>query len=244
MKMINLIRGFLISLAGLMILSLHGCAPLGSIAVHEFGTGFYELKTVNEESAKVYAEINDDSLVVYSIKAEAPGVPDPESGRAANLSAIEPGDFLFNSRFIKNSVEFDISTILTKMRPPVSGVPLQLNANLNALAYVGARKDYYAVKSHTTALNRKSSFIRQFGFDVGLFAGIGITPVNPTVTNDKTSLEYDGIVFQKGIGAFLTFDYMSVGITLGFDSLLGNDSGIWIYNNKPYIGLALGIANF
>lgn len=223
---------------------MQGCAPIGSIAKHEFETGFYELKTGNDGSAKVYAEVNDDSLAVYKIKTGVTRMPDPASGQVVKLGNIDTSNFLFNSRFIKNSIEIDISTILTKMRPPASGVPVQMNANLNALVYLGARKDYYAIKSHTTVMNKRTSFIKQYGYDVGVFAGIGITPINPTVTNDKTSLEYDGIVFQKGIAAFLTFDYISVGITLGFDSLIGNDSGIWIYNNRPYIGLAFGIANF
>jgi hypothetical protein len=243
-KRLRQLRGFLLSLAGLVILSIQGCAPIGSIAVHEFGTGFYDLKTGNGESSKVYAEVNEDSLVVYKIKTGVPKVPDPASGQGITINKVDTGNFFFNSTFVKSSIEFDISTILTKMRPPASGVPVQMNANLNALAYIGTRKDYYTLKSHTTVMNRSTSYIKQYGFDVGIFAGIGITPINPTVTNDKTSLEYDGIVFQKGIAAFLTVDYISIGIAVGFDSLIGNDSELWIYHNKPYIGLALGIANF
>jgi len=35
-----------------------------------------------------------------------------------------------------------------------------------------------------------------------------------------------------------------MGITLGFDNLVSSDSRSWIYNNRPYFGLALGLANF
>jgi hypothetical protein len=126
----------------------------------------------------------------------------------------------------------------------MSGVPVQLNANLNALLYMGARKDFYIVRTSKSVLNRNSSKIKHLGYDFGIFGGIGITPVNPTVTNNNTDLEYDGMVFQKGVGAFITIDNISVGLTLGFDNLLNSDSKIWIYNNKPYIGIAIGIANF
>jgi len=61
---------------------------------------------------------------------------------------------------------------------------------------------------------------------------------------NKTFQEYDGIVFQKGVSVFATYENMSVGIALGFDNLMDHNKGIWIYNNKPWIGIVIGIANF
>jgi len=232
------------SLAALLIIILSSCAPMGSIAIHEFGSGYYNLKSEKAGSIKVYADVYEDSLVIYKMKPGSSKDPDPESGSGTRISTINPDSYLFSSRFIKKSMELDLSTIVTKLRPASSGVPVQLNANLNALVYMGARKDYYIIKSHKLPLNKDYSSVRQIGYDFGIFAGIGITPINPTVTNSKTELEYDGIVFQKGIGAFVTINYLSVGITLGFDNLMSNDSKIWIYNNRPYFGIALGIANF
>ena len=160
------------------------------------------------------------------------------------IGSINPDDELYGGRFIRNSIEVDLSTIPVKLRPSFSGVPVQMNSNLNAMLYMGARKDYFVIKSIASPVNRNYSSVRQIGFDLGVFAGIGITPVNPSVTNGLASVEYDGIVFQKGIGAFITVNYISVGITLGFDNLMSSDSKNWIYNNRPYIGLALGLANF
>jgi hypothetical protein len=233
-----------ISLAAIMIVTLSSCAPVGSIARHDFGSGYYNLKSEKGSSVKVYADVYEDSLVIYKMKPGSSETPDTESGQGTRISTINPESYLFKSSFNKNSIEFDLSTMLTKLRPASSGVPLQMSANLNALVYMGARKDYYVIKSHRSPLNRDNSSVRQLGYDFGIFAGIGITPVNPTVTNDNTSLEYDGIVFQKGIGTFITLNYVSFGITLGFDNLMSGDSKIWIYNNKPYIGFAIGIANF
>lgn len=237
-------KDFFLVLIALMVLSLHGCAPVGSIARHEFTSGYYKLETGQKATSKVYTEVYEDSIVVCRMKEANSKSPDTHSGQGAKISNINSDDYLFGSRFIKNSIEFDLSTIITKMRLSDSDVPVQLNANLNAIIYMGARKDFYIVKTHKSVLNKNSSFIKHLGYDAGIFAGIGITPINPTVTNDNTTLEYDGIVFQKGIGAFITIDNISVGITLGFDNLMGGNSKIWIYNNRPYIGLALGIANF
>jgi hypothetical protein len=141
-------------------------------------------------------------------------------------------------------MDVDLATILTKLRPSTAGIPVQLNSNLNAILYAGVRKDFYIIRTRRSVLNATHSFIRQLGYDAGLFAGVGITPINPTVTDNHTSLEYEGVVFQKDVAAFITIDRMSVGLTIGFDNLMGSDSKYWVYNNKPWIGFAIGIANF
>ncbi len=43
--------------------------------------------------------------------------PDPGSGKGTRLSTINPDSYLYNSKFIKNSIELDLSTMLTKLRP-------------------------------------------------------------------------------------------------------------------------------
>lgn len=233
-----------LSLIVILFVIMSACSPVGSIARHDFSSGYYNLKSEKAGPVKVYADVYEDSLVLYQMKPGVPGDPDPESGKGTKISTIGPDNYLYRSRLIKNSIEFDLSTMPVKLRPAVSGVPVQMNANLNALMYMAARKDYYVIKSNKLPLNREYSSVKQIGYDFGIFAGIGITPVNPTVTNSTVSIEYDGIVFQKGIGAFITVNYISVGITLGLDNLMSSDSKAWIYNNKPYLGLALGIANF
>jgi hypothetical protein len=126
----------------------------------------------------------------------------------------------------------------------MADVPPQLNANANGILYAGYRKDFFKIKSHPAQLHNKNAILRHTGFDFGLFAGIGISPVNSTVTSNFTSQEYDGIVFQKGASVFFTFENMSVGLALGFDNLLDKNKSAWIYNQKPWLGIVLGIANF
>jgi hypothetical protein len=76
---------------------------------------------------------------------------------------------------------------------------------------------------------------------VGLFAGIGITAMNPTVTNNQIDQEYDGIVFQKGVAGFVGMRRITLGLSLGFDNLLDANKHLWAYQQKPWIGLMLGI---
>jgi hypothetical protein len=215
------------------------------IARHDFQSGFYKLKTEDKKNTDVYVNMKEDSITVYKVNQTVNGpVLDINSTTGVNIRKILPGNFYYKSCFMKKTVDADLSTIIMKYRPKRDGVPNQLNANINAALYVGYRKNFYKIITETNPLGEQSSYIRQTAFDAGLFGGIGITPLNPTVTADRITQEYDGIVLQKGVAAFITFDNMSIGLSLGFDNLLDQNKSVWIYNQKPYIGLMIGISNF
>jgi hypothetical protein len=229
----------------LLILTSFSCVSINKISRHDFDTGYFKLKSPEVKPEKIYADLTGDSITVFSVTGEGrQRAPEILSSRGMNINNIRPGSFLNNSVFIKNSLDIDLSTVLIKYRFESSGVPNQLNANLNGALYLGFRKDYYSFRSKLSPLNVYKTQRRHIGFDAGVFAGLGITPVNYTVTNNHTMLEYDGIVFQKGIAGFITIEFMSVGIALGFDNLLDGNSKYWVFNQKPWIGLVLGIANF
>ena len=71
------------------------------------------------------------------------------------------------------------------------------------------------------------------GYDYGIFAGSGVTPVNPFTTNNKTVNDYGGMIFQLGIAGFLESNIASFGLSVGFDHLLNSDREIWVYQNRP-----------
>jgi hypothetical protein len=237
----------IIKLSGLAILlfSTYSCVPFDKIYSHEFNSGYFKLKSYGSKPEKIYLNLTEDSLFVYPvIKNNKSVISDTAGIRADKISSVSPGSDFYQSTFIKTSADVDLSTVIVKYRPAVANVQSQLNSNVNAILYAGFRKDFFRIKSHTSPIRDLNTFIRHTGFDFGFFAGIGITPVNPTVTMNRTTQEYDGIVFQKGISVFGTFENMSIGIALGFDNLLDNNKNIWIYNQKPWIGIVLGIANF
>ncbi len=224
---------------------LAGCAPFDKIYSHEFGSGYFKLKGPGVVKGKVYLVAEDDSLIVFPAAGKGNSLaPDLSAPQWTTIKAISPGGYLYNNTFVKTSADIDLSTVLLKYRLQEGDVPPQLSYNVNGVFYIGFRKDFFRITSHVSAANVRNTFIRHIGFDFGPFAGIGITPVNPTVTMGRTIQEYDGIVFQKGFAIFGTFENMSVGISLGFDNLLDEKRSIWIYNQKPWIGLVLGIANF
>jgi len=83
--------------------------------------------------------------------------------------------------------------------------------------------------------------INHFGFSGGLFLGLGNTALNPSTTDNNISIEYDGLVLQKGIAGIVAVNKLTIGVSLGFDKLLDKNSKTWIYQNKPWFGLMLGL---
>lgn len=65
--------------------------------------------------------------------------------------------------------------------------------------------------------------------------------MSPTTTAHQTDEEYDGVVLQKGIAGVIEVNNFTLGIALGFDNLLSSDRKIWIYENKPYFALSVGL---
>jgi hypothetical protein len=230
---------------GVFLMAAAGCAPFDKIYSHEFCSGYYKLKGPGTIPGKIYLETNGDTLIVYPAAGKGKSLaPDLSSSRRAILSSISPGSYLYNSTFVRTAPDIDLSTVLLKYRPHAGNVSSQLSTNVNGIFYVGFRKDFFRITSHLSPGNVRSTFVRHTGFDFGPFAGIGIAPVNYTVTMNRTMQEYDGIVFQKGFAVFGTFENMSVGVSVGFDNLLDKNKNIWVYNQKPYFGIIIGIANF
>jgi hypothetical protein len=228
-----------------VLLFATACNTVDKIARHDFYTGYYNLRVEDSSSVKVYVDLYEDSLDLYDVNyIGKKKSPDTNSVHSVRISEINPGDYLHNSTFHRNSVDVDLTTALLKYRPPQKDVPRQLSANLNAALYAGLRKDFFKIVSRTSPLNKTNSALRHFGFDAGFFAGIGITPVNYSVTGGNVELEYDGIVFEKGIAVYFGIEFLTFGISLGFDNLLDDNHKYWVYNQKPWVGLMLGIANF
>jgi hypothetical protein len=227
------------------LLLLTSCGSVDKIARHDFYTGYYKFKPEDASVTRVYVEESGDSLNIYNVVFDGrKKSPDTTTRRPVVISTVNSGDYMHNSTFHRNSFDIDLTTAILKYRPSQKDVPRQLNANLNAALYAGLRKDYFKIVTRTNPLKQTSSSLRHFGFDAGFFAGFGITPVNFTVTSGHTELEYVGIVFEKGLAVYFGIDFLTFGISLGFDNLLDENHKYWVYNQKPWIGLMLGIANF
>ena len=147
----------------------------------------------------------------------------------------------FKKVFYKRTFDLDFLTVPFKFRPERMTMPAQLNANVNGNFFIGFRYDQYKIKYKTTFIGSHKRQINHFGYSIGLFNGLGATAMNPWVTNDKISVEYDGVVFMKGVAVLLGIDNLNFGIAVGVDHLMDKNRKHWIYQGCPWIGLTLGL---
>jgi hypothetical protein len=235
----------LILVSGSLLLLASACASIGKLTRHDFDSGFYNLKIDGKKSARVYAEVAEDSVIVYPLNIVGnKEVPNMSSSNGTRISRTKPDNYLYHSCFTNNSLDIDLTTIIFKSRHSMDDVPNQFSADLDVAVYMGIRKDFYRIVSPSHPVHEEKSYIRQIGFDLGVFAGIGSSPVNPTVTNNKISQEYDAMIFQKGFAGFISINKMSFGLAVGFDNLLDKSKSYWIYNQKPYLGLIISVSSF
>jgi hypothetical protein len=224
------------------LLSMAGCNVIQNATQHEFSDGTYRYKKPGESVERVYVTVREDTITTYPLLKE-------DGSKIADTS--RPGTILLQDTVAsalpkygtlrKTSLDVDILSIIFKYRPGREEMPNQLNTNFNAALYLGYRKDYYSVRAFKSPMRVIHIRRVHFGFDAGLFAGFSSTAINPWVTDNNIESEYDGFVFQKGLGAFIGVEDFGFGLVLGFDSLLDENKKYWIYQGKPYIGFAIGL---
>jgi hypothetical protein len=214
------------------------CSTLERASLHGLNSGFYQLKSDSTEKQAVYLEIAEDNIRVYPTTNKQ-----PQSKPTLTIPLYPTESIPFRRlTFQKQGLDVDISSILFKYRPTIGGLPAQLTTDLNLAMYAGWRFDYYPVEHRKDPLNRSYTNIRNRGFDFGFFAGPGTTLISPFTTRNQRSDEYNGMIVQAGFAGFIESNIASFGLAVGFDYLLSVDRELWIYQNKPWVGLVVGVA--
>lgn len=191
-------------------------------------------------SEKVYVQNSDDSLVVYRHIDKSRQYDATASPRLAlsKYTGIKP---TFSALFMQSTFDIDFLTMPFKYRPVSRSLPAQFNTNLNGAVYVGYRQDKYRVRYRKHPINGYQLRVNHFGFSLGLFSGLGGTAMNPWVTENNIAVEYDGVVWAKGVAGIIAIDNFTIGLAAGWDNLLDKNKAFWIYQNKPWLGLAFGL---
>ena len=142
--------------------------------------------------------------------------------------------------FLKTSFDVDVMTVLFKYRPSAAGFPRQINTDFNGNLFLGYRQDRYDLKFKKSRSGVKKE-LYHFGYTLGGFAGIGSTFVSSWTTNYQTTDEYDGFILSRGLAVMVAINNLTVGGGIGWDYLTDRDKNIWIYQNKPWLGLTLSL---
>lgn len=214
------------------------CSTLEKASTHGLSSGYYTMKPVKGETQKVYLDIKDDTVSVHHVvKAE------PERSRSSVIDLKASGDVDMDPVvFRKQSLDIDITSILLKYRPSVSGLPAQLTTDINFALYAGWRFDSYHMSTGKDPLGKTYVKTRARGFDFGFFAGAGAASVSPLNTLGRVNDEYSSMILQGGVAGFVETNFASFGVAVGVDHLLSKDRQVWVYQNKPWVGFIIGIA--
>lgn len=224
----------------LLALIVTGCSVTRDRPKYSFSDGYYNSSLYNNKSGKVYVDNTEESIMVYPLKKENRTI-DSLQEKIISFPQQDTKYYIPPHIFRQTSFDFDFLTIPFKYRPETSTLPRQFNTNLNGAVYLGYRTDVYRLWYKNTPINNYLKQTTHYGFSFGFFTGFGGTAMNPTVTNNQISAEYDGVVWSKGIAGIVGIDNFTIGLALGWDNLLDKNKTAWIYQGKPWLGLAFGL---
>lgn len=215
------------------------CSVLKESPRNTFSNGMYKIFSSRERPVKAYVEVNEDFIKAYPV-IKTVG-PDSLSSYLINYPPERKNMDYQKYRFVNTSFDVDILTIPGKFRPATAGFPQQLNANFNGAIYIGYRVDNYHINYKRTDIGSYKKNITHLGYSLGFFNGVGASAINPWVTNDAITSEYDGFIYGSGVAGIVGINNLTFGVAVGADHLLDKNRKYWLYQTKPWIGLVLGL---
>lgn len=121
------------------------------------------------------------------------------------------------------------------MTLPPSGVASPFCGGL----YAGWRMDAASHQIHLLPNQTLRSFTTT-GLGVGVFTTFAPVYVSPWNTDYRTMVEYEGLGINYGAAFVWAYQGLTIGLLLGFEALADENSAIWVYHNKPWVGFSLG----
>lgn len=205
---------------------LSSCATLNNASQYQLRNDQYEFRQPGGRYTKVYVNVKEDTVTIT-----------PVGKNATNARAIQPGT---DEVFRKRSFDLDVLVVLFKYRPSSYGFPRQLNTDFNGNLFLGYRIDRFQVHFSKTPTGLGKQ-MRHRAVTAGVFGGFGSASITPWTTNYRTTDEYDGFILSRGLAVMMGINNLTVGVGAGWDYLTDRDKNIWIYQNKPWLGLILSL---
>jgi hypothetical protein len=221
---------------------LSSCSSIRHNSKYTFSDGLYSSKAAGKDLRKVYVDYEDEEIHVYPMRKTTGGYKVDTAARKplvfAETANNSNDDY---ASFRQNSFDIDFLTIPFKYRFRIGDMPRQFTSSLSGGVYLGYRTDIYVLDYLSNPLSRSSRHITHAGFSFGAFNGVGSTPMNPWVTGDRLQLEYEGMVWSKGLAGIIGLNNFTIGLALGWDHLLDRNRKVWIYQQKPWLGFVFGL---
>jgi len=224
--------------------TLLSCTTIEQAANHGFNSGYYRMHSTGK-AEKVYAAVNNDQITAYAVPVRH--LSDQPVLNCSLLPSDSACHYPFD--FSKTSIDIDLTSVLFKYRPSsnwtaplAANMPAQVGTDFNAAIYIGPRFDKYKIIAKPDPLGKCNYKVVNRGFDFGVLAGLGTTPINSFTTRNQLGIEYNALLIQTGLAAFVETNFASFGVSGGLDFITGENRKYWIYQGKPWIGLVVGIA--
>ena len=196
--------------------------------------------------------LQDDTLFVEPIKAALPHNDGNPATMDVSDSAIvffvnpRPRQLPVNEtspwfRYHFTSFDADVVTIPFKYRPRLpGGLPPQLVTNANAAGYVGLRYDQ-GYQRNVFYHHQQRSETRSFSLGAGGLIGLSANTIGPFSTDNQVSAEYDGACLSYGLAVIFGYRSITLGLATGQDYLMDKNGPLWVYQNKPWLGVTVGL---
>ncbi|WP_128546426.1 hypothetical protein [Larkinella soli] len=195
--------------------------------------------------------VQNDTLFVEFVKTSLP----PSDGNPATIDVSDSSLVFFANPKVKpvqvdekspwfqyhfTSFDTDIITVPFKYRFGQMGQSGELITSANAAVYLGFRYDQ-GFQRNVFYHRRQRSEVRSFSIGTGGFLGVTASQVRPFTTAGRYLDEYEGACLSYGVAAIFGYRAITVGLALGYDYLMDKNRAVWIYQNKPWLGITVGL---
>ena len=224
----------------LALIIFSSCRTSKEGSPYQLSNGYYKVKLTNLAKSRVYVDNNEDTISVYVVNNRNSGIDSLNSIKKTFVPVISNFSIV-PVTFKHASFDVDFLTIPFKYRPVQNNFSRQFNTNLNGAVYVGYRSDIFQLQYKKTPFQKFARQIKHYGLSVGFFNGLGGSTMNSSVTDNQIAVEYDGVVWSKGIAGIIGINNFTIGLAYGYDNLLDKNRRFWLYQGKPWLGLAFGL---
>ena len=138
------------------------------------------------------------------------------------------------------SFDVDLFTIPFKYRFSTAGRPGELITSANLGVYTGIRYDLGRFRTVSFRSERRSD-IQSFSVGLGVVVSIDPVTINEFNTNGRVTNEYEAFGLNYGLATIVGYKSITAGLALGFENIADRNNRLWVYRQKPWLGLTVGI---
>ena len=134
----------------------------------------------------------------------------------------------------------DVFTLPFKYRFATVGQPGQLEDKLNVGIHAGYR---YDLGQYRTVYFRRNQHSEVSSFSIGLGGFLCFAPANVTSfsTAGRVQDDYQALSVNYGLASTISVGTFSAGLAVGVERLTNGDRVVWIYENKLWLGITVGV---